>query len=356
MVDASDMRAQHALRPPMTPPDAQRTQPRILLVDDDPAIIQALRKALVGVGELYFATSGRQALQMVSELRPDAVLLDAGMPDMGGLQVCEALRADPELLDVPVLFVTRHNETEMEQAALEAGAVDFITKPIRPSIVAMRVKTHLRLRAANERLRRLASTDSLTGLHNRRTFDDTLEREWRRCLRAGSPLSLLMIDVDAFKLYHYGHTRGDECLTAVAGAIRSCVHRPFDLVARYGGEEFVVLLPETDAVGALHVGRHLLANIESRALPHAHSPVRGHVTVSVGVSSYDNTCDVWVGTETPQLTTCAEAADVIWAADLGLYAAKRAGRAQQCLRSIDRAVEQRLVQTARVPTKRFARR
>jgi diguanylate cyclase (GGDEF)-like protein len=343
---------------PMKPTDAQRTQPRILLVDDDPAIIQALRRALTGVGELYFATNGRQALQMVRELRPDAVLLDAGMPDIGGLQVCETLRADPELVDVPVLFVTRHNEPEMEQAALEAGAVDFITKPIRPSIVAMRVKTHLRLRAANDRLRRLASIDSLTGLANRRTFDDTMEREWRRCLRGGKPLSLVMIDVDFFKQYndHYGHTRGDECLTGVAGAIRACMHRPFDLVARYGGEEFVALLPETDATGALHVGQHVLANVESRALPHAHSAIRGHVTVSVGVSSYDNTCDAWVGTETPQLTTCAEAADLIGAADLGLYAAKRAGRAQQCFRSIDRAVQQRLGLASRVPTKRFARR
>jgi diguanylate cyclase (GGDEF)-like protein len=334
----------------------ERAQPRILLVDDDPTIIQALRKALAGLGELYFATSGRDALRMVNELRPDAVLLDAGMPDMSGLQVCEALRADPELVDVPVLFVTRHNEHEMEQAALEAGAVDFISKPIRPRIVAMRVRTHLRLRAANERLRRLAAIDSLTGLANRRTFDDALEREWRRCQRGGKPLSVLMIDVDCFKRYndHYGHTRGDACLIEVATAIRSCVHRPFDLAARYGGEEFVVLLPETDAAGALHVGQHILAQVERKALPHVHSDVRPHVTVSVGVASYDGTCDAWVGAG----SSGAEAADLLGAADLGLYAAKRAGRAQQCFRSIDRAVEKRVghAVAASRPSKRFAQR
>jgi diguanylate cyclase (GGDEF)-like protein len=343
----------------MTSPESKRTQPRILLVDDDPAIIQALRKALAGLGELYFATNGRQALRMVSELRPDAVLLDAGMPDIGGIQVCETLRADPDLVDVPVLFVTRHNESEMEQAALEAGAVDFITKPIRPAIVAMRVRTHLRLRAANDRLRRLATVDSLTGVANRRALDETLEREWRRCVRGGKPLSLLMIDVDFFKLYndHYGHTRGDQCLTDVAGAIRACVHRPFDLVARYGGEEFVVLLPETDAQGALHVGQHILASVDRKAIPHARSTIRRHISVSVGVGSYDNTCDVWIGADVSELTTCSEAVDLLSAADLGLYAAKRAGRAQQCFRSIDRAVEQRIgaVSTPRVITKRVAR-
>lgn len=326
---------------------------KLLLVDDDPTIIQALRKALAGLGQLYFASTGRQALQMATQLRPDVVLLDAGLPDMSGLQVCEVLRADADLLEIPVLFVTRHNEHEMEQSALEAGAVDFITKPIRPSIVAARVRTHLRLRAANERLRRLAAVDSLTDLANRRTFDEAIDREWRRCQRGGKALSLLMIDVDYFKRYndHYGHARGDECLAAVAGAIRSCIHRPFDLAARYGGEEFVVLLPETDATGALHVAQHVISAVDAAALPHAITDA-GRVTVSVGVASYDISCDCWSNGE----RNAATDADLLAAADLGLYAAKRAGRAQKCYRAIDRAIEQRLgLVASRMETRRIAR-
>lgn len=334
------------------PTEPPRAQPRILLVDDDPVIIQTLRRTLSGLGTLYFATAGQEALRLASDLRPDVVLLDAELPDLSGFEVCEALRADPALGDIPVLFVTRHQEQDVEIAALERGAVDFITKPIRPQIVAMRVRTQLRLKVATDQLRRLAVTDGLTELANRRALDDMLQREWRRCLRSGLPLSVLMIDIDCFKRYndHYGHGGGDACLVAVARAIGGCVHRPFDLVARYGGEEFVVLLPETDTAGALHVGKAILAAIEAQALPHAASEVGPHVTVSIGASSYDSACEIWQSARAQPshlaishlAARTIDAADLIAAADLALYAAKRAGRARQSFQSIDRAVERRL--------------
>ncbi len=324
------------------------TSPRILLVDDDPIVIQTLRRALAGLGTLYFASRGSEAMRMLREVGPDIVLLDAELPDLTGFQIFEILRADPKLADVPVIFVTCHGEQAIEQAALELGAVDFITKPVRPAIVAMRVKTQLRLKAANDRLRQLAVTDPLTGLANRRLFDETLAREWRRCQRSRQPVSLLMVDVDYFKRYndHYGHGKGDKCLTAVAGALSGCVRRPFDLVARYGGEEFVVLLPETDTAGVLQLGERIVATLAAMAMPHAASDVSPHVTVSVGASSYDAACACSLDVQGETLTVVGrlfEFGDLLAAADLALYAAKDSGRARRCFRSID------AVSTAELP-------
>lgn len=318
--------------------------PRILLVDDDPIIIQTLRRALAGLGTLYFASRGGEAVRMLTAVRPDIVLLDAELPDLTGFQIFEKLRSDPELADVPVLFVTGHGEQEVEQAALEAGAVDFIAKPVRPAIVAMRVKTQLRLKAANDRLRKLAAIDPLTGLANRRVFDETLAREWQRCQRSHHPVSLLMVDVDYFKRFndHHGHGKGDQCLASVAGVLRGCVHRPFDLVARYGGEEFVVLLPETHTAGVLQVGQRILSTLAAMALPHPASDVSPHVTVSVGASSYDGTCASSLGVQDETFTVIDPGftvSDLLIAADLALYDAKRGGRAQQCFRRVAAAAE-----------------
>lgn len=329
----------HAYHMTSAPP---HTSPRILLVDDDPVVIQTLRPALAGLGTLYFASCGAEAVQMMNDVRPDIVLLDAELPDLTGFEVLSTLHDDPGLADVPVLFVTRFSDQEVERAALELGAVDFITKPVRPAIVAMRVKTHLRLKSANERLRRLADHDPLTGLANRRVFDEALEREWGRCRRSYQPISLLMIDVDHFKRFndHYGHGAGDRCLTAVAGMLRACLHRPFDLVARYGGEEFAVLLPDTDRQGALHVGERILSTLAAMALPNAGSERFRHVTVSVGATSYDAECASWLCTDGEELAIANHrvgARDLFTAADLALYAAKHGGRAQQCFRAIDAA-------------------
>jgi len=330
---------------------AIHTAPRILLVDDDPVTIETLRRALLGLGTIYFASRGAEAVRLLSEVRPDIVLLDAELLDLTGYQILDALRSNPELADVPVLFVTRHGEQEIEQAVLERGAVDFITRPVRPAIVAMRVKTQLRLKEANDRLRELASIDPVTNLANRRAFDEMLAREWRRCLRNRKPVSLVMVDVDRFKRFndHYGHAKGDQCLTAVAGALRGCVHRPFDLVARYDGEAFVMLLPETDTAGVLQVGQRILSTLAAIALPHAASDVSSHVTVSVGASSYDAACASWLGIQDETFAVVdpgVDSADLLAAANLALYAAKRRGRAQQCFRSIDAATAAELAAVA----------
>lgn len=172
-----------------------------------------------------------------------------------------------------------------------------------------------RLREANQRLERLSQVDDLTGIANRRAFDDALEHEWRRCRRAGCPLALAMIDIDCFKDYndHYGHREGDECLRLVAHALQGGVHRAGDVVARYGGEEFVALLPELDAENAAVVAERLRACVEALNLPHASSSAAPVVTISVGVAAMVPDGEGLAGT-------------LVDEADRALYAAKRAGR------------------------------
>lgn len=171
------------------------------------------------------------------------------------------------------------------------------------------------LRVANEELYRLATTDALTGIANRRAFDDNLEREWKRMLREKAPLSLILCDIDYFKNYNdlYGHPAGDACLHDVAQALRSCVVRPGDFVARYGGEEFVVVLPNTPAEGALHAAEQIRKALRKLGIIHADSKVDPLVTLSLGVAQWD-----------PSPETKAEA--LLQAADTALYRAKKQGR------------------------------
>jgi diguanylate cyclase (GGDEF)-like protein len=325
--------------------------PRILVIDDDPGVLLALRPALDGLGAQSFASRGSEAVRRIGEIQPDVLLLDADLPDVASFPIFETLRADPALADVPVLLVTRHGEQDIEPSALDLGAVDFITRPVRPAIVALRVQTLLRLRAANDRLRRHAAIDPLTGLPDRRAFDEVFDREWRRCQRSGLPISLLKLDVDGFQRFnhHHGHSKGDHCLVAVTGALHGCVRRPFDVLARSGGQEFLVLLPETDARGALLVGRRILSTLAAMTLSHATSDVATHVTVSIGASSHDATCNAWLRIDGEPFTVIdpgIDGDDLLTAADLALHIAKRRGRAQQCFRSIDAAVDARLAAAA----------
>jgi diguanylate cyclase (GGDEF)-like protein len=303
---------------------------RILLVDDDVAAIGAMRKILADVGQIRFATSGSDALQLARESMPDVVLMDVEMPGMSGLDVCAAMKRDPVLRDVPVIFVTSHHGTEEEVAGLSVGAMDFISKPPNPPLVVARVRTQLRLKEMADTLRRTATTDSLTGVANRRRFDEVLAQEWPRAVRSGSSLAMLMIDVDYFKSYNdrYGHQGGDQCLIAVADAVRSIPYRSSDLAARYGGEEFAVLLPETSLHGASLVAARILQSVDALSIPSEVMPVADHVTVSIGVSAY---CCAPLQDQSALVDTMSNlptSGVLVAAADRALYAAKRLGRHQ----------------------------
>src|ERR1700724_305216 len=172
----------------------------VLLVDDDLGAIQVMGRILAGVGKLRFATNGQDALRLARDSTPDLILLDAEMPGMSGFELLKTLKAESSLADVPVIFITSHSEAGFEVSALDMGAADFIAKPLRSSRVLARVRTQLRVKYMADELRRTATTDALTGVANRRQFDESLGREWLRAQRCGDPASLVMIDGDHFKL------------------------------------------------------------------------------------------------------------------------------------------------------------
>jgi len=286
---------------------------KILIVDDQTANIQILGNILRDDYQLFFATSGEQALEQAQARRPDLILLDVVMPAMDGYEVCRRLKADEFTRDIPVVFVTAMGEEKNEEDGLEAGAIDYLVKPVSPPIVRMRVRNHLELKRRGDLLEELSYVDGLTGIANRRRFDERLDNEWRRSRRSGAPLALLMIDIDHFKHFndHHGHLAGDDCLKSVAHLMAQELVRPGDVIFRYGGEEFTCLLPDTDLEGAMRVAERLRAAV---AEGHPGSGgANGGITISIGAASH-----------LPEASESASS--LIDAADQALYRAKERGR------------------------------
>lgn len=298
---------------------APAAKPRLLAVDDQPINIQVMHQIFSADHQVFMATSGAQALAFCRATPPDLVLLDIVMPDMDGFEVCAALKADASTRDIPVIFVTAHTDAAQETRGLELGAVDFISKPVNPAVVRARVKTHLTLKFQTDLMRRLVFLDGLTGVFNRRYFDQQLNIEMARAVRAQSPLSLIMIDVDFFKRFNdrYGHQTGDDCLRQIALTLKENLRRPADLVARYGGEEFACILPDTAFANALSLARELEQSVRHKAIAHADSDAASMVTISLGVAGYSG-------------QGVADAASLLALADAQLYCAKSAGRARIC--------------------------
>jgi diguanylate cyclase (GGDEF)-like protein len=294
-------------------------KPKLLLVDDQPINIQVLHQIFAADFQVFMATSGAQALAVCKSNPPDLVLLDIVMPGMDGFEVCTRLKADELTRNIPVIFVTAHTDAEQETHGLDVGAVDFISKPVNPAVVRARVKTHLTLKLQSDVMRKLVFLDGLTGVYNRRYFDQQLSIELARSVRNKSPLALIMLDVDFFKRYNdrYGHQVGDDCLRQVALCVKEGLRRPADLVARYGGEEFACILPETDFASAMAIAIDLEQRVRAKGIPHADSEVASVVTVSLGVAGWEAGATV-------------EAGALLAESDLQLYQAKHAGRGQAC--------------------------
>jgi diguanylate cyclase (GGDEF)-like protein/PAS domain S-box-containing protein len=420
-----------------------RRDAAVLIVDDAPDSLSALRRQMVEQGyQTFVASSGERALDLARRVHPDLILLDIVMPGMDGFETCRQLKAHPVTQRIPVIFMSARTATDDVVAAFDLGAVDYIGKPLRMPEVCARVRTQLSIRASAETqheqaerlrtivnnmaeglliieasgriqftnpacdqylgyapeelagryisdllnplvaqeyleyfsryaanpetahshgtreviirhklgksvcmdltltpmflrqplfigllhdithhklsedaLQRAAMVDPLTKIANRRHFDSFLEKEWQRATRTGAPLSLVVLDVDHFKLYNdtLGHAAGDVCLQQVAQAIDEHALRGTDLAARYGGEEFVLLFAETDANAAAALAESLRAHIEALQLPHPRSPTSPWITVSIGVA-----------TMTPRQNDRIESLFV--AADRAMYAAKEEGR------------------------------
>lgn len=284
-----------------------------------PENIALLAGVLGDTVEILFARSGEDALRICKEQHPDLVLLDIVMPGLDGYEVLTRLKADPETANLPVIFITGMDSQGEEIRGLEAGAVDYITKPVHPAIVRARVRNHLELKRYHDFLENLSLTDGLTGIANRRRFDEVLGREWRRAARTAVGLSLLMLDIDCFKAYNdrYGHIAGDDALRRLATVIQESLRRPLDHAARYGGEEFACILPETDRGGAIVVAERIRRGLKALNIEHRFC-VTDHVTVSIG------TATMIPDPETP-------ASLLVQRADEMLFLAKAAGK--DCIRS-----------------------
>lgn len=292
------------------------SKPTILIVDDMAANIAILSDLLKNDYKIKVAISGEKALEIANaHERPDLILLDIMMPGMDGYEVCKNLKNNSWTSNIPVVFVTAMNEVKDEEYGLNLGAVDYISKPFHPTIIKARVKNHIDLKLKNDMLEELSMVDGLTHIPNRRYFDEEYEKTYKESMRDNETLAVLMIDVDHFKAYndHYGHGKGDDCLTKIAGALRAVLRRPADVVARYGGEEFVVLLKDIDESGAKKVAESLIEAVSAQGIPHEYSDAADHVTISVGMAFKDTECSF-----------CKE--DLLKYADDALYRAKRGGR------------------------------
>jgi diguanylate cyclase (GGDEF)-like protein len=299
--------------------DSSHGKPKLLVVDDQPINIQVMHQIFGADYQVFMATNGEQALSICQSNPPDLVLLDVVMPGVDGFEVCTQLKNNPATRNIPVIFVTAHSDAAQETHGLSVGAVDFISKPVNPAVVRARVKTHLTLKFQSDLLRNLVFLDGLSGVFNRRYFDQQLAVEWARAARNHTALSLIMVDVDHFKLFNdrYGHQAGDDCLRQIALTLKSSLRRPTDLVARYGGEEFACILPDTGFEDALAITQEMERQVRAQKIPHEFSPFDGVVAASLGLA-------------TSIVQPGSSAAALVGLADAQLYQAKQAGRGRVC--------------------------
>ncbi|HQR39366.1 MAG TPA: PleD family two-component system response regulator [Blastocatellia bacterium] len=319
----------------------------ILIVDDNPVNLDLLSGMLLDRGyRVRVATNGRRALSAARSAIPDLVMLDINMPEMDGYEVCKQLKGEQVTADIPVIFISALDNALDKVKAFLTGGADYVTKPFQFEEVLARIEIQLKisrlqkemerknseleqsnvhLERANRMLRTLSYLDGLTGIANRRHFEESFDQEWRRAARVGTALSLLMVDIDLFKSLNdaKGHQYGDDCLRQVAGTLSDTLRRAGDLVARYGGEEFAVVLPGSDTDGAVAIAEEIRARVEALGVKHEQSPC-GVVTVSLGVATAFP-----IDGDSP--------ASLIDAADRALYQAKHDGRNRLVTAASDRA-------------------
>ena len=325
--------------------EAKERDHNILLVDDAEEmrllITRQLRKA--GYAKVIEAASAAEAFSILgldrvdkTVVNIDLIVMDIVMPEIDGIEACRRIKEDDRFEDVPIIMITALADKGILQLAFNAGAMDYITKPVDKLELIARVRSSLRLKdemenrrererellvmsrklaAANQILQRLSLLDGLTGIPNRRRFDEVLAHEWKQAMRSKQPLSMVMIDIDHFKAFndHYGHLTGDDCLRKVAMAMSGILKRPTDFLARYGGEEFAAILPMTASDGAGAIAEAMRTGVVDLAIPHDHSSAASWITISMGIA-----------TLVPRRGMTA--AMLISAADQALYEAKAGGR------------------------------
>src|SRR5687767_11981349 len=300
---------------------------RILVVDDHQDNVELLRARLESWGyAVDTAADGLQALASVEASPPDLILLDVMMPSVDGNEVARRIKQNPDLPFIPIIMQTALDSTESKVEGLEAGADDYITKPIEFAELKARLRSMLRIKRlqeeleererqlleANERLRHMSRTDGLTGLDNRRYIEQQLDLMFAHGERLSEPLSCVMCDLDRFKSVNdeYGHQAGDAVLKQFAGLLKKEA-REIDLVGRYGGEEFIVLLPGTVLDAAVTFAERVRKQVEAHTFVFEGGSLRR--TLSLGVAGWPH----------PRV---AHSDGLVRAADDALYVAKETGR------------------------------
>jgi len=321
----------------------------VLLVDDQAMIGEAIRRALLGQPNMEFHYCGDpgRAVEMAEKLRPTVILQDLVMPNIDGLALVRQYRSNPLTKDIPIIVLSTKEEAAIKSDAFAAGANDYLVKLPESVELIARIRYHSRgylalqqrdeayralresqqaLLERNIELARLTNVDGLTGLNNRRYFEEFAEIQWKLAIREKLWISILMIDVDDFKKYNdtYGHLAGDDVLRDVGSTIKKCAERQTDLVARFGGEEFIVILPGSPADGGLAIGDRVCRSVERLNISHSGSVAGPVVTVSVGSASA-------IPLRGDSLLV------LIKTADNALYEAKRAGKNRAVARTVTNA-------------------
>jgi two-component system chemotaxis family response regulator WspR len=310
----------------------------VLLIDDQAMIAEAVRRALSSEEdiEFHYCQDPTKAIKLAADINATVILQDLVMPEIDGLMMVRYFRVNKATAKIPIIVLSTKEEATIKSEAFTLGANDYMVKlPNKIEMIA-RIRYHSKayinqlerdeafraleksrekLAEANLALQKLSSLDGLTGIANRRSFDETLLKEWNRSIRAEKSIGLIMIDIDFFKLYndHYGHQGGDDCLIKVAKGLESAIHREADFLARYGGEEFSTVLPETDLDGAVKVAEEMRQAIKNLKIEHAKSKVSDIVSISIGVSAVKPLQGM-----NPEI--------LIASADQALYKAKEEGR------------------------------
>ncbi|MFZ4790625.1 MAG: diguanylate cyclase domain-containing protein [Candidatus Competibacteraceae bacterium] len=281
----------------------------VMLVDDQRFVAEIIRRQLLGEQDInfHYCVNPAEAISTAEKIGPTVVLLDLVMPNIDGLTLCRLFRNHPTTRDLPMVMLSSTNDSAIKAQAFVAGANDYLVKPPEKLELIARLRYHsisyinrlqrdeayralrasqILLEELNMKLLQLANLDGLTGLANRRYFNERYAEEWARAARNKKPVALIMLDVDRFKSFndHYGHLGGDDCLKQIAAAMKNMMSRPGDLVARYGGEEFIVLLPDTALDGAAYLAEKIRIAVENRAIPHEVSDISPYVTISLGVA------------------------------------------------------------------------
>lgn len=320
----------------------------ILIIDDVPVTRKILKSFLKdgGYTDVIQAESAEHGFKILGlyadkdEVRPDIdlILMDIVLQGIDGIEACRLIKNDERSAHIPIVILTAYSSSEHIETAFKAGAIDFLSKPVNKLELHARVRsilhfksevdrlrdrekhlveTTMQLERANVLLERLSNSDGLTGIPNRRYFDYMFKKLLASATRLAVPISLLMMDIDNFKLYNdtYGHLAGDDCLKLISGAIHDTIKRESDFIARYGGEEFVIVLFGVDNETSEKLAGNIREHVYGLKIPHSSSPVSEWVTVSIGV-----VCCIPEPSVSPSKM-------IAWA-DKALYAAKSHGKNQ----------------------------